>query len=53
ALYALDAENGELLWKYITRGDVASPLVDGDTLYFGSLDRRLYAFRLESVEGGR
>jgi outer membrane protein assembly factor BamB len=43
-LYALDAANGALRWKFAT-GDVvhASPAYANGTLYFGSWDSYLYA----------
>jgi outer membrane protein assembly factor BamB len=43
-LYALDAETGELRWKFQT-GDVvhSSPAFDSGTLYVGSWDSYLYA----------
>ena len=43
-VYALDAQSGELKWKFKT-GDVvhASPAVSGGVVYIGSWDRNLYA----------
>ncbi len=43
-VYALDAANGELRWKFKT-GDVvhASPAFDSGTLFFGSWDSYFYA----------
>jgi len=43
-VYALDAQTGELKWKFAT-GDVvhASPAIAGGVLYIGSWDRHLYA----------
>ena len=37
-LYALDAETGELVWRYKTGGDVDSPTVSGGMVYVGSND---------------
>ncbi len=44
ACYALDAQSGQLKWKFAT-GDVvhASPAVVDGTVYFGSWDTYLYA----------
>ena len=46
-LYALDAATGEQLWSYTTGGNINSPptVVDG-SVYLGSFDFNLYAFRL-------
>src|SRR5688572_20583245 len=48
-VYAIDAKNGVLAWKFAT-GDVvhASPAVAGNTVYVGSWDGRLYAIDAES-----
>ncbi len=45
-IYALGA-GGELLWSYLTRGDVDAPLVlgPGGVLYAGAEDGRLYAIQ--------
>jgi outer membrane protein assembly factor BamB len=45
-LYALEAKSGTLLWRYPTRGDLSTPVIYEDLLYVGSLDARLYAFRI-------
>jgi outer membrane protein assembly factor BamB len=43
-LYALDASNGEVIWKYKTQGRVVSrPTVAGGKVYVGSEDHRIYA----------
>lgn len=43
-LYALDAQNGKIQWKFQTGMDVVSrPLVIGDGVYFGSADGNFYA----------
>lgn len=43
-IYALDAENGDLIWEYEIGEQLwATPAVDGDTLYIGSFDKKLYA----------
>lgn len=49
-IYAVDAANGILQWKYAT-GDVvhASPAVANGTVFVGSWDSRLYA--LDAVSG--
>jgi outer membrane protein assembly factor BamB/tetratricopeptide (TPR) repeat protein len=51
-VYALNAETGQLIWKYHTGalGDVtAAPVVAGRTLFVGSHDGHLYA--LDSATG--
>jgi outer membrane protein assembly factor BamB len=48
-LYALDAENGERLWRFRTGGAVrSSPGLAGDLLYFGSNDGNVYAVEAEA-----
>jgi eukaryotic-like serine/threonine-protein kinase len=43
-LYALDAETGQLKWKFATQGVVhSSPAVAGGVVYFGSWDSYFYA----------
>lgn len=43
-VYALDAETGQLKWKFATQGVVhSSPAVAGGVVYFGSWDSYLYA----------
>jgi outer membrane protein assembly factor BamB len=43
-LYALDAKTGALRWRFKTQdGITSSPVIDGDTLYFGSNDKKVYA----------
>lgn len=43
-VYAIDAETGDLRWRYETGdGVVSSPAVDGETVYVGSSDNALYA----------
>ena len=45
-LYALDAENGALIWRAGLRGAIlSSPAVLNDLVYVGSSDGRLYALR--------
>ena len=42
--YALDSQNGELKWKFETKGVVhSSPAVAGGTVFFGSWDTYFYA----------
>jgi len=49
-VYALDALNGNELWKYKTGGKVwSTPAINGDTLYIGSFDHYLYA--LNTADG--
>jgi outer membrane protein assembly factor BamB len=43
-LYSLDAETGELRWRFKTGGPViSSPSAAGDIVYVGSTDRYVYA----------
>jgi len=43
-VYAINADSGELMWKYKTQGIVhAAPLVHKDKLFIGSLDGQFYA----------
>ena len=42
-LYALDASNGEVLWRYKTGDSVGHPVVADGVVYFGSQDGHLYA----------
>lgn len=43
-LYALEAGNGQCLWKYATNGAITSkPLILNDQLFFGSEDSNLYS----------
>jgi outer membrane protein assembly factor BamB len=45
-LYAVDARNGETLWRSPEAGNWfwTEPLVDGDNLYAGNLDGKVYAY---------
>jgi outer membrane protein assembly factor BamB len=40
---ALDADSGRTLWKFEAGAIESSPLLLGNTLYFGSWDRKIYA----------
>lgn len=43
-LYAINAKDGEFIWKYPTEGGVVSrPAIDQGVIYFGSEDKKLYA----------
>mgnify|MGYP005851367429 CR=1 FL=1 len=43
-MHALDRETGTEVWTFSSGRDIwSTPLLDGDTLYFTSLDRHLYA----------
>jgi len=43
-LYAINAKDGEFIWKYPTEGGVVSrPAIDQGVVYFGSEDKKLYA----------
>ena len=48
-LLALSLEDGSLLWKFITSGEVASTVAVGQdgTIYFGSMDNKIYAVNPE------
>jgi outer membrane protein assembly factor BamB len=47
-VYALDAVTGDYLWASAATGDKiwGTPAVDGDTLYIGSFDKKLYALNI-------
>ena len=48
-VYALDTENGELIWSYETGAEVSSaPAVGGGVVYVTSLDRHVYALAAEN-----
>ena len=43
--YAINANNGQLLWKYKTGGEIwSSPIVAGNAVFVGSQDGWVYAF---------
>ncbi len=43
-IYAIDARNGSILWKYKTEGMIRStPLVENGIVYVGSWDNNMYA----------
>jgi len=45
-LYALNANNGNILWRGLTGGRIgSSPTLVGDMIYIGSDDGNLYAFK--------
>jgi outer membrane protein assembly factor BamB len=49
-IYALNAQNGALIWKYQTGGQVqSSPAVAYGTVYIGSNDNYLYAFSVTTA----
>lgn len=51
ALYALDAENGSLVWKFATGHYLWSqPVIANDTVYIGSMDNFVYALSLDGEE---
>ena len=41
--YALDADDGDLVWKWRNGGDVIGASTDGDIVYFASLDNMIRA----------
>jgi outer membrane protein assembly factor BamB len=47
-VYALDLSTGRLRWRFLTGWDIdeSFPLIMDNHLYIGSMDGRLYAFRL-------
>jgi len=48
-VYALDANTGELKWKFQTKGSIhCSPVLYKNTLYIGSWDANLYAIDMET-----
>src|SRR5258706_14368794 len=48
-LYAFNAANGEIAWKYPTDGGIVSrPVVAEDNIYFGSEDKRVHAISARS-----
>ncbi len=50
-IYALNLENGNIVWKYQTDGDIySSPVVDGNIVYFGSSDKKIYALNKNNGE---
>jgi len=43
-LYCLDAENGNLIWKFQTDGAITgTPFLAEDIVYIGSTDGKMYA----------
>ncbi len=49
-LYALNAIDGQLVWKYTTGGEVASsPAITNNAVIFGSCDGKVYA--LDALTG--
>jgi eukaryotic-like serine/threonine-protein kinase len=51
-LYALDAINGSLKWKFKTNGIIhTSPALYGGTIFFGSWDTYLYAVDAQTGKG--
>lgn len=54
-VYSLDAESGELVWRYLTGGTAGpylgpSPTVVGGVVYVGSWDNHVYALDAENGE---
>jgi len=48
-IYALEAETGDLIWQLETGGQIwATPTIDGDTLFIGTFDKKLYAIDINS-----
>jgi outer membrane protein assembly factor BamB len=46
-LFALDAMTGDYLYQFETADKIwATPVIDGDTLYIGSFDKKLYALNI-------
>jgi len=54
ALYAFDAQDGELLWKWTGIGpNESSPLVWRGRVFFGARDNKLYALDVPALEDAR
>jgi outer membrane protein assembly factor BamB len=54
ALYALDAQDGKLLWKWTRIGpNESSPLVWRGRVFFGARDSKLYAINVPTLVDGR
>jgi outer membrane protein assembly factor BamB len=54
ALYALDAQDGKLLWKWTGIGpNESSPLVWRKRVFFGARDNKLYALDVPTLKDGR
>jgi len=50
-MYALEADNGNFIWKYAANGGIVSrPAIDDNKLYFGSTDQYVHAI---SCRGGK
>lgn len=50
-VYALNAETGDMLWRYKTEAPVTStPVVNGTAVYFGSNDGNVYAVDIGDLE---
>jgi outer membrane protein assembly factor BamB len=48
-LYALDRNNGNLLWDFQTGHSLwSTPVVDGEKLYLASMDHHIYALNVQS-----
>lgn len=49
-MYALDAGNGFVLWRYRTNGPIiASAILQGGYIYFGSADNTVYCLQTETA----
>ncbi len=52
-LYALEADNGNFIWKYAADGGIVSkPAINDDKVYFGSTDQYVHAMSLPGREKG-
>jgi outer membrane protein assembly factor BamB len=50
-MYALDAENGHLVWRYATEGQItSSPAVAEGAVVFGSVDQSIYCLEVKTGE---
>lgn len=50
-VYAFDARDGKLVWKFHTEGqDMPSPALSGDTIVFGNGDAHAYALDVHSSQ---
>jgi len=50
-IYALDAATGDWMWEFETGDEIwSTPAIDGDTLFIGSFNKKLYALNIATGE---
>ncbi len=50
-VYALDAATGDWIWQFETEDEIwSTPAINGDTLFIGSFDKKLYALDVTTGE---